>query len=174
MRPLPRGEFQRLFDTCASAFRLEHLQVYRVPTEEPRLHAFQAGQPLPPSPWAAFLRDSDATFQRVHVVREPLTDYLRYEIRAYRDSVEAGEDVRIAVLNQHPELDQLKEDWWGFNLDTDQPVVVRMRYDDEGRWHGQDEDLDPAVIERCRAERDFALSRSVRLRDYLEATSAGA
>jgi len=37
-------------------------------------------------------------FQRVHVVREPLTDYLRYEFGwSYPPYVEAGEDIRILV-----------------------------------------------------------------------------
>ena len=35
-------------------------------------------------------------FQRVHVVTEPLTDYLRYELGwSYPPNVEAGEDIRI-------------------------------------------------------------------------------
>ena len=38
--------------------------------------------------------------QRVHVVSEPLTDYLRFEITGYRLNVEAGEDVRILPRRQ--------------------------------------------------------------------------
>ena len=67
--------------------------------------AFLAGHPQPPTPskdqWVSMIKaavKAGKVFQRVHVVREPLTDYLRYELGwSYPPNVEAGEDIRILV-----------------------------------------------------------------------------
>jgi len=39
--------------------------------------------------------DAGAAVARVHVVIEPLTEYLRFELASYAPNVDAGEDVRI-------------------------------------------------------------------------------
>ena len=45
--------------------------------------------------------EAGKVFQRVHVVTEPLTDYLRYELGwSYPPNIEAGEDIRILPTQQ--------------------------------------------------------------------------
>ena len=68
--------------------------------------------------------------QRVHVVVEPLTAYLRYEL-AWSYTPEAGEDIRIIPVQtgQWPAgLPGLGGDFWLF----DSARLLRMHYDPAG------------------------------------------
>lgn len=66
--------------------------------------------------------------RRVHTVRLPLTDYLRWEL-AYQATND--EPIRILDLDQHPELAVIERlgDAWIF----DERVGVRLDYDEGGR-----------------------------------------
>src|SRR5262249_53089561 len=79
---------------------------------------------------------------RVHVIRRPLTDYLRYEFAVYQYTVAAGEDVRILDLTGQLNPGLPEQDFWLFD-DTE---VVRMDYDPDGTQLGREllEDADPA------------------------------
>ncbi len=52
--------------------------------------------------WITLVRDRTAagcTMQRVHVVKEPITDYLRFELTwGYQPNVDAGEDIGIVPV----------------------------------------------------------------------------
>ena len=82
------AEFDALFTGFEhTAYRLETLQAYDVSYEEEPYRAFLACHPQPRDPaksqWVSMIGDAvraGKVFQRVHVVREPLTDYLRYEL----------------------------------------------------------------------------------------------
>ena len=70
-----------------TAYRLETLQSYAGSGEDEDLAAFRAGLPEPASPakdeWTAMIADNHRAGkiqQRVHVVSEPLTDYMRFEL----------------------------------------------------------------------------------------------
>jgi hypothetical protein len=87
-----------------SVFHLETLQVYAGSGEDEGIAAFHRGHPEPPpdpveDEWAARLRanrDAGRIQQRVHVVTEPFTDYLAYELTwEYGLHAAAGEDIRI-------------------------------------------------------------------------------
>jgi uncharacterized protein DUF6879 len=166
-------EFGRLFETFAhSAFRLETLSRYDVPGEAEALGAFLGGAPMPaPDPddlaWRANIRSHAAVgrrMQRVHLIRGPLTDYLRFEIEwGYSDNAAAGEDIRILHVGdgELPELGD--EDFWLF----DDSTLVLMRYDEHGRWLGADQLADPALLPEYQRRRDRALALAVPLSDYL-------
>ena len=83
-------------------FRLETLDWYDAPNEHEPYARFLAGQPADLAwrePWKRLVRDiraSGRTMQRVHVVSEPVSDYIRFELlHVYPANVEAGEDVGI-------------------------------------------------------------------------------
>ncbi len=71
-----------------SVFRLETLQTYEGSGEDEEIAAFGRGESEPPPDraedrWAAMLRANSAagrTQQRVHVITEPISDYLAYEL----------------------------------------------------------------------------------------------
>ncbi len=156
-------------------FRLETLQNYGNSGEDPALAAFLAGQPhlLTPAKraWTALVRDRTAAgcvMQRVHIVTEPITDYLRFELTwGYQPNVEAGEDIRIipvAVGQQWPpELPRLT-DFWLFDLS----VLYALRYDQDGAWLATEEVTDPAAIKQACLWREVALQRALPWRSYLD------
>ena len=52
------------------------------------------------------------------------------------------------------------------------PFALLMHYDAEGRFLKGELSDDPAVIDRCRRQRDLALANSVSLQEFLSATAA--
>jgi hypothetical protein len=168
-------ELDAIFDSFReSAFRLETLPRYRNNEEDAELPLFLAGDPLPErstrtDPWLKRIADTTAAgkrWHRVHVVDRALTDYLRFELWSYEGNVVAGEDVRLAIREDHPELHQLRQDFWLVDAETSTPFLALMRYDDAGWLLGVEQVDDPQVIDRCRRERDLALACSIRLHDY--------
>lgn len=168
-------QFDAEFDKVrVSAFRAETLTGYSDETEDAELVLFLAGKPLPErsprtEPWLKRVADTTAAgarWQRVHVVSHPLTDYLRFELVCYEANVAAGEDVRIASRDTHPELAGLREDFWLLDAETPEPSALLMRYDATGRLTGYERTTHPDIISRCRRERDLAVACSVSLRDF--------
>jgi uncharacterized protein DUF6879 len=154
-----------------SAFRLETLDRYTIPGEEAWLEAFRRDGSIPDLtpetyPWLKLVADATAagrTVQRIHIVGQPPSEYVRWELGMYRLLAAAGEDVRIADRARHPELGDLGSDFWLF----DDTMVAVMRYDRKGRYLGAEvaDDAAPYL-----AQRDLALSRSVGLGAFLATT----
>lgn len=151
-----------------SAFRLETLPQYVVPEEADAFSAWKVGRPLPlptpeTAPWLAEIAaDTKRGYRwyRVHVLDEPLSDYARYEIRAYQAHVAAGVEVWLADRTTHPDLRSLHEDFWLL----DDSVAVRMIYDSEGHF------LHPELgssVEEFRRRRDVALRHAEPLDQYV-------
>jgi hypothetical protein len=169
-----------LYRTCrVSAYRLETLQTYFVPSDEERQRAFHAGHLLPPPRQdkvedlrlISTLRQAGRIIGRVHVVDRPLSDYVRYELAVYAENAAAGEDVRIADRSRHPELATLTQDFAVFDSETDQPAVILFDYDSSGRLLRYEHTTDPTVVERCRRQYQLAHSLSEPLTTF-PATSA--
>lgn len=169
-------EFGAIFDSSfqRSAFRLEVLDRYAVPDEAEPLRRFRAGQPQDPAwrePYKEFVREAlrdGKQIARVHAVREPLSEYLEFELTCgYPANVAAGEDVRVLRLASWPHLRLPDHDYWLF----DDRVAAVMIYDDEGGFTGADVTADPVTVARYRKARDLAMQHSIPLGIYL--TSLG-
>lgn len=156
-------------------FRLETLQNYGNSGEDPALAAFLAGQPhlvtAAKREWTALVRDrqkAGCVMQRVHVVTEPITDYMRFELTwGYQPNVDAGEDIRIvpvAVGQQWPRELPERTDFWLFDL----TVLYTLRYDQDGAWLATDEVTDPAAIEQACVWREAALHHALPWRRYID------
>jgi hypothetical protein len=164
-------EFGEAFDSFrSSAFRLELLGRYFAANEAEPFRRFLAGEPQDPEwrePWKRLVRDAardGKRMARVHVVGEPLTDYLRFELTcAYPANVEAGEDVRILQSSQWAPLTLPQDDFWLF----DDREAAFLIYDADGNFQGAETTSDPAVIADYREARDLAMRHSVPLADYL-------
>jgi hypothetical protein len=110
-------------------------------------------------------------FQRVHVVREPLTDYLRYELGwSYQPNVEAGEDIRILVaqpgswpMSARGEILPELKDYWLF----DSSDLWVMEYADNGAFVSIEQVTEPAMIVTAARRRDAALHQAIPYRDYM-------
>ena len=129
------------------AFRLETLPCYNVTKERTEFEKFLTTGELDilgDDPWLVRVRHFRQTGRwigRVHVIRRPLTDYLRYEFAGYCRGVDAGEDIRILDLTDRPNPGLPAQDFWLF----DDTAVVRMDYDPDGTQVRREllEDVDP-------------------------------
>src|SRR5690242_19112801 len=133
-----------------SAFRLELLDTYDSLGERDYFNRYRNGEPVSVlaagRAWLKQLRaDADAGIlnQRVHVLRTPLTDYLRFECAwGYAYNAQAGEDIRIIDLAERTLPDGLTDhDFW---LIDDEHAIV-MYYDDCGQFVGA-EPASPAQL----------------------------
>ncbi|WP_017569708.1 DUF6879 family protein [Nocardiopsis halotolerans] len=167
-RPVSEDEFDRFFEECRyTAFRLETLQVYDVGYEEEAFRRFLAGGEVITTDsheeWARLV-GSGRQFRRVHVITEPLTDYLRFEcVWGYRSSVKAGEDVNILPVNEGVWPEGIPHsDYWLF----DSEQLVRMNYAPDGTMLTPELVTDPEQIVRANAVRDRALHMSIPFSEY--------
>lgn len=123
---VPAEEFKEVFRRFrSSVFRFEALQCYTSPDEEGVIAAFLEERPRPPDPgkeeWTSVVRTgrrNGRVFERVHVVTEPLTDYMRFELTwGYAPNVAAGEDIRIVPvgLGEAWPADLPRHDFWLFD-----------------------------------------------------------
>ena len=164
--------FTELFER--HAFRLELLDRYDSPGTQDRVERFLAGEPEDPAIRAGWdgllgdLRRAGKTISRVHVVSEPLTDYLRFEFAFYAGSVAAGEDVRILPRARTAEMALPPFDFWLFD---DRSAAV-MIYDSAGSWQGVELIADPEFVSDCCRWREATMGRAIPLTDYMERRAA--
>ena len=151
-------------------FRLETLDYYHAENEQQPYQRFLAGQPADMAwrePWKRLVRDvraSGRTMERVHVVSEPVRDYIRFELLdVYPANVEAGEDVRI--------LDRATAiarglDWDDFWLFDDDRAAVLV-YDGEGCIRRVEMYDEPGLMRGLGDLRDWALRFATPLTQYV-------
>lgn len=157
----------------STLFRLETLDRYDVGSDGDDLARYLAGEPGPDmtrkGPWMDHIRGEVARglhTYRVHVVRGPLTGYLRFEFEwGYAYNAAAGEHIRILDLAEQPKPPALAdEDFWLIGGDR----AVQMRYDPAGRFLGAE--IAPAqAVPRYRAARDAAWEAALPFADYWDA-----
>ncbi|SPE57786.1 hypothetical protein SNS2_3440 [Streptomyces netropsis] len=161
-------EFGRLFETFEqAAFRLETLSVYDVEEEREEFERFLANGDMGPdwhdNPWVRSMTGKGKGVSRVHVLRSPLTDYLRYELAAYPGNITAGETIGIIDLAEQT-VDGLPDhDFWLF----DDQDVYRMHYTSEGVFIGA-EPLPAHTLAEYQGYRDRALAEAVPFAEYWE------
>jgi hypothetical protein len=128
----------------ATALRVEARDSYAVASDGGDFARYLAGEDAPdPARKNAWLDELAADtaagkrWQWVHVVRSPLTDYLRFEFEwGYAVNIGAGAQVRILDLAERPAPAGLvAEDFWVL----DGQAVLLMHYDGEGRFLGAGE-----------------------------------
>lgn len=167
------AEWANLFATARSAFRLETLQEYTTAGEAEQLARFLAGEEVDfesgREGWLRLIQR--IRMSRVHVIFSDLTGYLRFELRAQRLSVKAGEDIRLLEVEEASgHVDHLTAtaiafgDFWLFNGWT----LVRLQYDGEGRPTGATIDKNPLAVWRARRLQRQLLRAAVPYRDYME------
>ncbi|MDH6134431.1 hypothetical protein P3T37_003834 [Kitasatospora sp. MAA4] len=164
---LTGDEFNRLFQTFeSSAFKMETRDRYDVEGEREEFQAFLDGADMPEdwedSPWVRSMTGAGKRLQRVHILRSPLNDYLRFELGwGYVGNVRAGEDIRIIDLADR-EIDGLPEhDFWLF----DDARVYRMHYGEDDEFLGA-EPLGEESLPKYRAYRDASWKLAVPYVEY--------
>lgn len=153
-----------------SLFRLETLDHYDVGSDGNDFQRYLRGEDGPDmvrkGVWHKTLegyRDRGVSVSRVHVVTQPLTDYLRYEFDwGYAYNL-GHEDIRILDVTQQPappELDGIGDFWL-----VDGREAAIMHYDTAGRYLGFDT-APPAESRRYPAAADLAWRLAVPFTDY--------
>jgi hypothetical protein len=132
------------------------------------------GRPKPKNPgheqWQAMVRANvraGRVVQRVHVVTEPLNQYMQLELTwGYGPNAAAGEDIRIIPVREGeawplgvPE----DTDYWLF----DSAELYYGHYDSDGMWLGTEIVTDPARIVAACHWRDAALHQAMSWQDYI-------
>lgn len=136
------GDFDALFDTFThSAYRLECLPAYAIPREDASMRAFLDGAPRPErsvrtSPWlrrVAVTTAAGKVWTRTRVHDTPLTEYQRFQMPAYIESLAAGD--RTSFVDRSV-VGDLGPDFWLFDHDTDCARVAVMEYGQAGEFTG--------------------------------------
>ena len=118
------------------AFRLELLQDYDVEEEKDSLHHFlKTGEVKNhEDDWASVIQSAvkrGAVMQRVHVITKPLTDYMRFELKAYVFNIKKGEKVFLLSQEEYDAINTpVTHDFWLF----DDTIVLQMQYTPEGKF----------------------------------------
>jgi hypothetical protein len=171
-------EFDACFDRfTTSVIRVETLQRYTVAEEAERVSAFLRGEPRPErsvrtSPWLGRIATTTAvgkSWQRVHVVQHPLSDYLRYQLVGYVESQACGEQIRLATHTTDLADAVAVGDFWLFDARTNNPYVVDMHYVGEGRWLGAALVTEPDQVRIRRVAADLIWSAGSPLNQFLAA-----
>ncbi|MBX9387019.1 hypothetical protein K5M73_02005 [Streptomonospora halotolerans] len=156
-----------------TAFRLETLQNYAVEYEDELFARFLTAEreglpaPLSDDDWQQEVRDGTAagrSYSRVHVVIEPLTDYVRFECASgYRSNIAAGEDVRILPARDGRWPAGIpRMDYWLF----DSRRLLVMDYAESGALTSMRLVTDSKAVESANAWRDRALDLSLPFAEY--------
>lgn len=153
-----------------SAWRFEAQPTYTIPREQERIELWRSGVPEPADHnkvWRDRVRwhvSEGRSVSRVRIVRPPLTEYQRYSFEwSIPGNTQAGEDLRILDLNDHPDLEPLpKPDWWMF----DDQVVVRLDFNDDGTLAGY-ELVNESDVDGYRQLRDRVSGLAVPFAQYV-------
>jgi hypothetical protein len=161
--------FQRLFvDFQHAAFKLEVRRSYGIPSEDAPFQEFLRG--ADPGiewlrPWLDLMKSQTSTgkrVERVRVVDERPSDYLRFEMSVTPHNLDVGEDIRFISRSDAKKFDLPDYDFWLF----DSQRVVFLHFTDDDRFLGFTTTEDTAnVLRHCRW-RDAAWTRASTFGEY--------
>ena len=107
------------------------------------------------------VRSRGVITHRVHVVTLPLSEYMHYEIDAYKIT---KEDVRFIERGEYLRLEKIfnpKEFWL-----IDEKHLFTVNYDPEGHWTGFDYSGEEAELQTPCANQGFLLSKALPLDSF--------
>ncbi|MGR6922531.1 DUF6879 family protein [[Actinomadura] parvosata] len=168
---LSPAEFGELWETFQhTAFKLEVRDRYDVPSEHESLRRFLAGEPDPERenrPWLAKMKAATSAgkrIERVRVVTEPHSDYVRFLLAGTPLNLAAGEDIRYLPRPRAGELGLPDHDFALF----DSATLVLLNFDADDRPLQHELVTDPAIVLRHCQWRDAAWHHAVPFERYTE------
>lgn len=152
------GRLQELFDSVErGAWRWECQGYYRI--DDAPLRRWRAGLPFEETDsgraWHEYirgLRRDGKTFERVRMLTEPLTEYLRWMVPLTQRNIDAGEDIRWITQTQARGLGLPTYDFYLF----DDARLAIMRFGEEYLLDGLEVTDDADVVARHRQYRAVA------------------
>jgi hypothetical protein len=165
--PAALDELFRTF--AATASRLEMRASYGLLAEDQPYQDFLAGREPDLAwftPWLDLMReqitDRDKRVERVRVIDQPPSDYLRWEYYLNRLNAEAGEDIRYLSREVANSLHLPAYDFWIF----DSVAVAFMCFAESGEFIGPVLVDDQAVTRQHLSYRDTAWEAAVPYEQY--------
>ncbi|GAA3754687.1 DUF6879 family protein [Salinactinospora qingdaonensis] len=170
---LTEDEFARQFKEFEhTAWKLEVRDRYNVAEEEETIQRFLATGDLGrdedharTSSWHRNITErckEGATWQRVRVVSEPLSDYITWEHAVTRFNIEAGEDIRW-LPRHHPAVARLPAfDFWLF----DSRWSCILHFDEDDVPYELERIDDPATVAQHCQWRDIAWHYAIPHSEY--------
>lgn len=155
----------------SSARRLETLDSYRTDDEAAPFAAFLAGEPVPLAwftPWLDQVRAATSAgirYERVRLYREPLSDYLRFELWTCAHNVEAGETISYLDAGLAAEHHLPGHDYWLL----DDARLALMHFTEDGRPLGAVVTTDPFLVRSHRTWLDVAERLATPFADFTRA-----
>ncbi|MHB9861450.1 DUF6879 family protein [Streptomyces sp. YIM S03343] len=168
---LDGDEWRTTFDAYErTAWRFEAQPTYTMHKEAENVARFLRGEPKPVdhnSRWHDRVRGfvaSGRAIGRVRIVRQPLTDYQRYQFAwGIPGNINAGEDIRILDVTQNDyELPLSGTDWWMF----DESRIVHLNFRPDGTQINRE--LFTGDITPYLEWRRIALAHSVPFSEYVK------
>jgi hypothetical protein len=162
--------FLALFSEFAhTAYRLEVRRSYGVAEEDRPFQSFLDGRDPGEEwlrPWLDLMHEQTAQgkrVERVRVVDDPPSDYLRFEIANTPRNLAAGEDIRYLQRNVARKLRLPEFDHWIF----DSRFLVCLRFDGSDRFLGFERSDDIGSVLRHLQFRDAAWHHALPFDEYL-------
>lgn len=164
----PDADFQQVFQTIARrSWRWECQGHYA--SDEQELNDWLTGRTHEDDgsdrAWYDYirgLRQRGIPFERVRMLTEPLTDYLRWMLTNTHLNVEAGEDIRWLSQTKARDFGMPNYDFYLF----DDNRVLILNFDEQKVLTGEELIDDPDTVERHRRWRDLVWHHAVRHEDY--------
>ncbi|MGX7670442.1 DUF6879 family protein [Plantactinospora sp. DSM 117369] len=156
MRSITGAEFESLFQLATRAWHLELRDTYRVVEEDEPFTKWLQGIPDDYAwreGWLSFVHgvtDNGTQIQRLRIVTEPLSDYMRWALEMDPANITAGEEIRYLPRQAATGTSLPAEDCWLFDDDK----LLLSLFQPDGRGAGYAEADDPELLTTYRAVRD--------------------
>ncbi|MGI5151391.1 DUF6879 family protein [Plantactinospora sp. CA-294935] len=156
MRRPTGSEFEALFRHATRAWHLELRDTYRVVEEDEPFAKWRQGIPDDYAwreGWLSFVRGAaggGTRIQRLRIVTEPLSDYMRWALEMDPANIAAGEEVRYLSRRATAGISLPAEDCWLFDDDN----LLLSLFHPDGRGAGYAVVDDPRLVSAYRAVRD--------------------
>lgn len=157
-----------------TAFRLEVRRSYGIVEEDEPYQRFLAGEEPGLDwfqPWLTLMRhvtSAGRRVERVRLVDDPPSDYLRFELWGTPHNLDAGEDIRYLTHETAADLELPPYDFWIF----DDRVVARVEFADDDAFLGATLSDDPEEVRRHNRHRDAAWRHAVTFSRYRQEQAA--
>jgi hypothetical protein len=156
-----------VMDYERTAFRWECQGTYREPSENGPIQAWREGrvdEEYAHRPWLGEIRQVRAQgrlWQRVRMLTEPVSEYLRWMLDTTHLNIEAGEDIRWLAESRAHELRMPDYDFYLL----DDTRVLRLHFSEHG-VAGADTMTDPHEVTQHRRWRGLAWDAAIPHYEY--------
>ncbi|MBB5079836.1 DUF6879 family protein [Nonomuraea endophytica] len=168
MKPITYEQFKALFRSRRRAWHLELRDVYRVESEDIPFEKWLNGEHDSfewLQDWLDHMRavtGDGVSVERLRIVTEPHTDYVRWEMSFSHRNIEAGEQIRYLPRSEVVDMRFPPEDCWLFDDDT----LVLSLFKPDGRSAGFAVEDDQSLIAQYQSVRDSTWSQGISHASY--------